>query len=71
MPFVGPKRVAAHKAAVDALKEAKINRVFYTSIVGAGEKDINTYEVNDHVFTEAYIKESGLHYLFLRNSQIC
>ena len=69
MPFVGPRRVAAHKAAVDAAVAAKVNRIVYTSIVGAGEKDIDTYEVNDHVWTEAYVKEQPIHYLFLRDSQ--
>lgn len=69
MPFVGPKRIAAHKAAIDAFVAGGVNRVVYTSIVGAGEKDIDTYEVNDHVWTEAYVKNSPLHYLFLRDSQ--
>lgn len=35
----------------------------------AGDKDIDTYEVNDHVWTEAYIKAQLIHYLFLRDSQ--
>jgi NAD(P)H dehydrogenase (quinone) len=69
MPFVGPRRREAHKTAVDAAVAAKVNRLVYTSIVGAGEKDIDTYEVNDHVWTEAYIKEQPIHYLFLRDSQ--
>lgn len=69
MPFVGPRRRKAHKTAIDAAKEAGVDRLIYTSIVGAGEKDINTYEVNDHVYTETYIKDSGLHYLFMRDSQ--
>ena len=69
MPFVGPRRVAAHKTAIDATVAAKVNRIVYTSIVGAGEKDIDTYEVNDHVWTEAYVKEQPIHYLFLRDSQ--
>lgn len=69
MPFVGPRRRKVQKAAIDAAKAAGVNRLVYTSIVGAGEKDIDTYEVNDHVYTEAYIKESGLHYLFMRDSQ--
>lgn len=46
-----------------------MNRVVYTSIVGAGNNEIDTYEVNDHIWTEAYIKETPLHYLFMRNSQ--
>ena len=69
MPFVGPRRRKAKKAAIDACVKAKINKFVYASIVGAREKDIDTYEVNDHVYTEAYIKESRLHYLFMRDSQ--
>lgn len=69
MPFVGPKRREAHKTAVDAAVKADVDRIVYTSIVGAGEEDIDTYEVNDHVWTEAYIKEQPIHYLFLRDSQ--
>ncbi len=69
MPFVGPKRQDAHKQAIDAAVKAKVNRIVYTSIVGAGEKDIDAYEVKDHVWTEAYMKEQPIHYLFLRNSQ--
>ncbi len=69
MPFVGPKRRAAQKTAVDAAVKAGVNRVVYTSIVGAGEEDIDTYEVNDHVWFEAYVKEQAIHYVFLRDSQ--
>lgn len=69
MPFVGPKRRAAHKIAIDAAVAAGVNRLIYTSIVGAGHEDINAYEVNDHVWTEAYIKEQPIHYLILRDSQ--
>ena len=69
MPFVGPKRQAAHKTAIDAAVAAGVRKLVYTSIVGAGHKDIDTYEVNDHVWTEAYIKEQPLHYLILRDSQ--
>ncbi len=56
MPFVGPRRRDAHKRAIDACVKAGVNKIVYTSIVGAGDKNINTYEVNDHVWTEAYIK---------------
>lgn len=69
MPFVGPKRRAAQKTAVDAAVKAGVKRIVYTSIVGAGDKDIDTYEVNDHVWFEAYVKEQPIHYLFLRDSQ--
>lgn len=69
MPFVGPRRRAAHKNAIDAAVAAGVNKIVYTSIVGAGEEDIDTYEVNDHVWTEAYMKAQPIHYLFLRDSQ--
>lgn len=69
MPFVGPRRRAAHKTAIDAAVNAGVRKLVYTSIVGAGHKDIDTYEVNDHVWTESYIKEQPLHYLILRDSQ--
>lgn len=69
MPFVGPKRRAAQKKALDAAVKAGVNKLVYTSIVGAGEKDIDTYEVNDHVWFEAYVKQQPIHYLFLRDSQ--
>ena len=69
VPFVGPKRRVAHKNAVDAMVKGGIRRIVYTSICGAGDPTIDTYEVNDHVWTEAYIRESGMKWLFLRNSQ--
>lgn len=69
MPFVGPRRRTAHKNAIDAAVAAGVNKIVYTSIVGAGEKDIDTYEVNDHVWTEAYMKKQPVHYLFMRDSQ--
>ena len=67
--FVGPKRRAAHKIAIDAAVAAGVNKLVYTSIVGAGHEDINAYEVNDHVWTERYIKKQPIHYLILRDSQ--
>ena len=69
MPFVGPKRRAAPKKALDAAVKAGVKKLVYTSIVGAGEKDIDTYEVNDHIWFEAYVKQQPIHYLFLRDSQ--
>ena len=60
MPFVGPKRRAAHKIAIDAAVAAGVNKLVYTSIVGAGHEDINAYEVNDHVWTERYIKKQPI-----------
>lgn len=69
MPFVGPRRRDAHKRAIDACVKAGVDKIVYTSIVGAGDKNIDTYEVNDHVWTEAYIKSQPIHYLFMRDSQ--
>lgn len=69
MPFVGPKRRAAHKVAIDAAVAAGVKKLVYTSIVGAGHDNIDTYEVNDHIWTEQYIKKQPIHYLFLRDSQ--
>ena len=69
MPFVGPKRRAAQKRALDAAVKAGVKRLVYTSVVGAGEDDIDAYEVNDHVWFEAYIKEQPIHYVILRDSQ--
>lgn len=63
MPFVGPKRRETHKIAIDAAVAAGVNKLVYTSIVGARHEDINAYEVNDHVWTERYIKKTA-HPLF-------
>lgn len=69
MPFVGEKRQLAHKAAVDAAKEAGVKKIVYTSLVNAGDVTNPSVEKIDHAVTEDYIKESGLDYIFLRNSQ--
>lgn len=69
MPFVGEKRRAAHKSAIDAAVKSGVERIVYTSIVGAGTEGIDAYEVNDHIWTEGYIKSQPIHYLIMRNSQ--
>ena len=69
MPFIGEKRRKAHKAAIDAAVEAKVDRIVYTSIVGAGHPEINAYEVNDHIYTEKLLREADIHYVIMRNSQ--
>ena len=69
MPFVGAKRQNAHKNVVDAAKAAGVKQVVYTSLVNAGDETNPSVEKKDHIYTENYIKESGLDYIFLRNSQ--
>ncbi|MBC3900906.1 NAD(P)H-binding protein [Acetobacterium malicum] len=69
MPFVGDRRRAAHKTAIDAAVEVGVKKIIYTSIVGAGEEACNTYEVSDHKVTEAYLKSLDIDTIFLRDSQ--
>lgn len=69
MPFVGAKRQAAHKNAVDAAKAAGVKQIVYTSLVNADDETNPSVEKKDHIYTERYIKEVGLDYQFMRNSQ--
>ena len=66
---VGEKRQAQHRNAVEAAKAAGVKRVVYTSFLGAGDPEINSFEIADHKFTEKLILESGLSWNFMRNSQ--
>lgn len=69
MPFVGPKRQNAHKNVVDAAKEAGVKQIIYTSLVNASDETNPSVEKLDHIYTEKYIQEAGLDYIFMRNSQ--
>lgn len=69
MPFVGAKRQNAHKNVVDAAKEAGVSQIIYTSLVNAGDETTPSVEKKDHIFTENHIEQTGLDYIFLRNSQ--
>ncbi|WP_124065080.1 NAD(P)H-binding protein [Clostridium sp. E02] len=69
MPFVGEKRQAAHRNVVDAAKKAGVKQIIYTSLVNAADETNPSIEKIDHAYTEAYIKEQGLDYILLRNSQ--
>ncbi len=69
MPFVGPKRQAAHRNVVDAAKKAGVKKIVYTSLVNAGDETNPSVEKKDHIYTERYIASQGLDYIFLRNSQ--
>jgi NAD(P)H dehydrogenase (quinone) len=69
MPFVGDKRQNAHRNAVDAAKVAGVKQIIYTSLVNAADETNPSVEKIDHAYTEDYVKEIGLDYIFLRNSQ--
>ncbi|GLB32191.1 NAD(P)-dependent oxidoreductase [Lacrimispora amygdalina] len=69
MPFVGKKRQNAHKNAIDAAKKAGVEQIIYTSLVNAADESNPSVEKIDHAFTEDYIRQTGLDYIFLRNSQ--
>ncbi len=69
MPFVGAKRQNAHKNCVDAAKAAGVKKIVYTSLVNADDETNPSVEKKDHIYTERYIADQGLDYIFLRNSQ--
>ena len=69
MPFVGKKRRQAHKNVIDACVRANVKQIIYTSLVNADDPTNPSVEKKDHIYTENYIKDSGLDYIFLRNSQ--
>lgn len=62
-----PERVKEHKEFLDAAKLAGVEHIVYTSFYGADEKA--TFILSrDHAQTEAYIKELGFTYTFLRDN---
>ena len=62
-----PERVEEHKSFLDATKLAGVQHIVYTSFYGADEKA--TFILSqDHAQTEAYIKELGFTYTFLRDN---
>lgn len=68
-PFVGIKRRNAHKNAVDAAIEAGVSKIVYTSLVNAQDEDNPSIEKIDHAYTENYIINKNINFVFLRNSQ--
>jgi NAD(P)H dehydrogenase (quinone) len=62
------ERIRQHKAALDAAKAAGIETIIYTSFTNARPESLFTFG-KIHAETEAYIKASGLAYIFLRNNQ--
>ena len=62
-----PERIKEHKDFLDAAKLAGVEHIVYTSFYGADEKATFTLS-RDHAQTEAYIKELGFTYTFLRDN---
>jgi NAD(P)H dehydrogenase (quinone) len=62
------ERVVEHAHAVRAAVDAGVARIVYTSFLGAGPDATFTF-AHDHFATEQLIRESGLAFTFLRNSQ--
>ena len=62
-----PERVEEHTSLLDAAKLAGVQHIVYTSFYGADEKATFTLS-RDHAQTEAYIKELGFTYTFLRDN---
>ena len=62
-----PERIEEHTSFLDAAKLAGVQHIVYTSFYGADEKATFTLS-RDHAQTEAYIKELGFTYTFLRDN---
>ncbi|MEU8225907.1 SDR family oxidoreductase [Kribbella sp. NPDC048915] len=62
-----PDRVALHKATVDAAVAAGVQRIVYTSFVGAAPDATFTF-ARDHWHTEQHIRSTGVDFTFLRDN---
>src|SRR4051795_4112324 len=62
-----PNRLDEHKSAVDAIVEAGVERVVYTSFANASP-DTAFVLGRQHHATEEYIRASGIAYTFLRDN---
>jgi len=58
-------RLMQHKAAIDAAKAAGVKLIAYTSILHTDTSTLTLTQ--EHRATEAYLKASGVPYVFLRN----
>lgn len=65
--FESEDRLEQHKAAVDSFVEAGIERVVYTSFLGAAPDAVFTF-ARQHFHTEQYLEAAGLQFVSLRNS---
>ena len=62
----GPDRLSEHRNAIEAARAAGVGLLAYTSVVNADTSDMLI--ADDHAATEALIADSGLAFVFLRNS---
>src|SRR3954451_3902885 len=62
-----PDRVAQHRNAIEAAREAGVERIVYTSFLGAAG-DSTFVLGRDHWATEQAIRETGVAFTFLRDS---
>jgi NAD(P)H dehydrogenase (quinone) len=63
------KRVPQHRNAIEAAAAAGIKQVVYTSYVGKGDEQNASLAVCDHRGTEKLLRESGMGWTVLRNTQ--
>ncbi|HSG34948.1 MAG TPA: NAD(P)H-binding protein, partial [Sphingomonadaceae bacterium] len=63
------ERPRQHGNAIDAAKEAGVRHIVYTSIIDGGNPDHPAVEQHDHYQTEQLLKQSGLDWTILYNSQ--
>ncbi|MEQ6332604.1 SDR family oxidoreductase [Sphingobium sp. MK2] len=59
-------RVPQHKAVIDAARTVGVKLIAYTSVLHADTSPLGLAE--EHRQTEALLRESGVHYVLLRNS---
>ncbi|WP_338242829.1 SDR family oxidoreductase [Aurantiacibacter hainanensis] len=63
------QRPRQHGNAIDAAKGAGVKHIVYTSIIDGGNPDHPAVEQHDHYATEQLLKQSGLAWTILYNSQ--
>jgi len=66
---VGEQRRRQHANAVAAAKEAGVKHIVYTSFLNAEKPGVSSLELVDHKYTEGLIRDSGIAWNFMRNSQ--
>ncbi len=59
------KRAAQHRTVIDAAKSAGVNRIVYTSLLGADRSQVSL--APEHVATEEALRASGIPFTILRN----